>query len=121
MLENQVLLWRVKQNIAWRGSNYTFLRHPMNEFKEKSEQPVEVTTFKGFFYDGSAEHTYFTAVDGATVTAPTVPYIIAPWEDVQALASRDLVEINSKTYRVVDINNVQERSIVGIVSLETEQ
>lgn len=118
MFVNSVTLHRLLQSINWHGSTYDFTRYTLNEYKEKSSEPVKIATVKGLYHNGSSNHTAIRTSDAGMVVDKSTPYILMSWEDAKKLAQEDMVKINGKTFKVTDANNISELNIVGEVSLE---
>lgn len=118
MFVNSVTLHRLLQSINWHGSTYDFTRYTLNEYKEKSNEPVKIATVKGLYHNGSSNHTAIRTSDAGMVIDKSAPYILMSWEDAKNLVQEDMVKINDKTFKVTDTNNINELNIVGEVSLE---
>ena len=118
MFANTVGLHAVRRTIAWKGTEYQFLRPAINEYKEQVAEEDETITVNGMFYESSASHIAITNSEAASIVTKDAPNVLSTWENAQNVKKGDKVTINEKVYSVNGVTNIQEYNLVGIISLE---
>ena len=108
---------KIKREIECHGSSYTAYRYKLDKNNEPTEEVEQVTTFGGLFH---TEKGYISrnVSDGTTTKSKWQPKLLVSYEDGKSIKDGDLININNKTYKVVDKNNIQEYNIIYDISLE---
>lgn len=118
MFVKQTALHRLLQTIAWRGQAFTFFRPTLNDYGEKSGEPVEIATVNGMFHNGSAQHIAVNTSDSGMTIEKNTPYILMSWGNAQKLQLEDTVVIAGDTYKVTGRTDISKYGLIGDVSLE---
>ena len=119
MVNKSFEAYKVKRELKRSGIKYEFKRPGKNKFNEPSEEISSVGELKGLYHEQSSS-VQITTGDTTQTRTKKLPMILCLYEDVKSLALEvgDVVIINSKTFKVTGIINVQEWNVVADISLE---
>lgn len=119
MINTKFEAYKIKRELKRSGIEYEFKRNGNNEFNEPTGEPGSVGTITGLYHEqnGSIQ---ITTGDTTQTRTKKVPMILCLYEDAASLALQigDIVKINTKTFSVTGITNVQEWNIISDISLE---
>lgn len=107
----------VEREIARNGSTYIVKRNKVDKYGEPTQEVEEVTTLRGLFHISKGFVTKNTS-DGSQTKTKGQPMILALLEECATIQTGDFVVINSNTYKITDINNIEEYNIIADISLE---
>lgn len=107
----------VEREITRNGSIYTVKRNKVDKYGEPTQEVEEVTTLRGLFHISKSFVTQNTS-DGSQTKTKGQPMVLALWEECETIQNGDFVVINSNTYKITDINNIEEYNIIADISLE---
>lgn len=106
------------QQIQRSGTSYVFERLGLNKYNERDlELPNERFELFGVFHEVS-DHLNVQMSDEVRFRTKKIPSIMCLWEDAQVVRVDDLVVINTRTYKVNGVINLNEWNIVADISLE---
>lgn len=112
-LKNKIL-----RLLKTNGLRYTFTLMDEDEYKQPKEG--ETITIQGVYHEANSFITV-TASDSASVQRKKSPMILTLLdEEVKKLKQGDKVSINSVTYTVSGILDIQNYGVVADISLEME-
>lgn len=110
---------KINRQIKQNGSEYTFQRYGVDEYGQLSDEVQETFTFKGLFHE-TIHHVQNVLAESASARVVDVPssYILCLFEDGDLIRVDDFVEINERTYKVVNKVNVGNYNVAFDISLE---
>ena len=121
----QALFLRNKliRQIKMNGKEYTFYRYGEDDYKQRNQEPEEISTVFGVFHKTNSSDSYLMSKvsDATQISAKPKPMMLLLYEDGLDLQKDDFVMINEKQFKVVTKQNVQELNIAFEVSLEVAQ
>lgn len=111
--------YKIKRELKRSGIEYQFKRKGMNDFGEPTDELEEAGKLKGLYHEENS-NIQITTNDTTQVRTKKIPMILCLYEDaaLAALKVGDVVTINSKTFKVTGVVNIQEWSIIADISLE---
>lgn len=119
MINTKFEAYKIKRELKRSGIEYEFKRNGNNEFNEPTGEPSSVGTITGLYHEqnGSIQ---ITTGDTTQTRTKKVPMILCLYEDAASLALQigDIVKINTKTFSVTGITNIQEWNVISDISLE---
>lgn len=107
----------IEREITRNGSTYIVKRNKVDKYGEPTQEVEEVTTLRGLFHISKGFVTKNTS-DGSQTKTKGQPMILALLEECATIQNGDFVVINSNTYKITDINNIEEYNIIADISLE---
>lgn len=107
----------IEREIIRNGSTYIVKRNKVDKYGEPTQEVEEVTTLRGLFHISKGFVTKNTS-DGSQTKTKGQPMILALLEECAIIQNGDFVVINSNTYKITDINNIEEYNIIADISLE---
>ena len=117
MVNNKFEAYKLHRELKRSGKEYTFKRAVLNEFKEPTKDTTKVGTLIGLYHEQNSNISITTG-DTTQTRNKKIPAILCLFDDAKFLKVDDIVEINSKTFKVTGILNIQEWNIIADVSLE---
>lgn len=99
------------------GKLYEFKRAKLNDFKEPVNDYDTVTQLTGLYHEQNGSISVATG-DTTQTRTKKVPMILCLYEDAKSIKLGDIVEINSKVFKVTGFVNIQEWNIIADISLE---
>ena len=119
MINTKFEAYKIKRELKRSGIEYEFKRNGNNEFNEPMGEPSSVGIITGLYHEqnGSIQ---ITTGDTTQTRTKKVPMILCLYEDAASLALQigDIVKINTKTFSVTGITNIQEWNVISDISLE---
>lgn len=119
MINKQFEAYKLKRELKRSGIDYEFRRKLKNEFGESMEETEVVGIIRGLYHEQNSSIRVSTG-DTAQIRTKKIPMILCLYEDAASLILQvgDIVSINTKTFKVTGIVNVQEWNIISDISLE---
>ena len=110
---------KLKKELKTSGSNYEFKRLKVNDFGEPIGDSEVVTTIKGLYHEQNS-NVQITTGETTQIRTKKIPMILCLYDDAALVALKvgDVVKINSKTFKVTGVVNIQEWNIIADISLE---
>lgn len=110
---------KLKKELKTSGINYEFKRLKVNDFGEPNGDNEVVTTIKGLYHEQNSD-VQITTGETTQIRTKKIPMILCLYDDVALVALKvgDVVKINSKTFKVTGVVNIQEWNIIADISLE---
>lgn len=110
---------KLKKELKTSGINYEFKRLKVNDFNEPIGDGEVVTTIKGLYHEQNS-NVQITTGETTQIRTKKIPMILCLYDDAALVALKvgDVVKINSKTFKVTGVVNIQEWSIIADISLE---
>lgn len=114
---------KVRRLIQTQGKPFKFDKPKKNEFGEPNGETVS-HEIKGVYHETfgyASGYVTKSATEATTIRRKALPMVLALWESIGELHHQDMVTFNGKPYRVNEIKNVAEASLVADISLEEVQ
>lgn len=110
---------KISRQIKQNGSVYTFKRFGIDEYSQISDEVQETFTFHGLFHE-TIHHVQnaLAESEGARVIDVPSSYILCLFEDGDRIRIDDIVEINERTYKVINKVNVGNYNVAYDIYLE---
>ena len=109
---------KISRMLSTNGMEYTFILMGEDEYKQPKE--CESVTIKGIYHETNSFITV-TASDSASVQRKKSPMILTLLdEEVKKLKQGDKVLINSVSYKISGVLDIQNYGVVADISLEVE-
>lgn len=110
---------KLKKELKTSGINYEFKRLKVNDFGEPIGDSEVVTTIKGLYHEQNS-NVQITTGETTQIRTKKIPMILCLYDDAALVALKvgDVVKINSKTFKVTGVVNIQEWNIIADISLE---
>jgi uncharacterized protein YkvS len=110
---------KLKKELKTSGIDYEFKRLKVNDFGEPTEESEVVATIKGLYHEQNS-NIQITTGETTQIRTKKIPMVLCLHEDaaLAALKVGDVVTINSETFKVTGVVNIQEWSIIADISLE---
>lgn len=123
MVNTKFEAYKIRRELKRSGLDLSFERPELNEFKEPTDKSKSVGKLRGIYHELSGSVSGYVQIstgDTTQIRAKKSPMILCLYEDVQTLDLRvgDQVKINSRTFKVTGVVNVQEWNVIADVSLE---
>lgn len=119
MINTKFEAYKIKRELKRSGIDYEFKRTGKNEFGEQTNELNIVGMLKGLYHEqnGSIQ---ITTGDTTRIRTKKVPMILCLYEDAASLILQvgDIVKINTKTFKVTGVTNIQEWNLISDISLE---
>lgn len=117
MVNTKFEAYKVRRELKRIGKEYEFKRAKLNDFNEPTKDSVVAGKLTGLYHEQNSSVSVTTG-DTTQTRTKKVPMILCLYEDATFLKMGDMVKINSKTFKVTGVVNIQEWNIVADVSLE---
>ena len=119
MVNTKFEAYKIKRELKRSGTEYEFKRFEKNKFDEPVEQEAVVGKLVGLYHEQNAS-VQLTTTDVGKTRSKKTPMILCLYEDTASLVLNvgDFVKINTKTFKVTGIVNIQEWNIISDISLE---
>lgn len=119
MINTQFEAYKIKRELKRSGIDYEFKRPDVNDFGEPVGEPIVVGTIRGLYHEQNSS-VQVTTGDTTQVRTKKIPMILCLYEDTArlALVVGDIVTINTKTFKVTGVVNIQEWNLISDISLE---
>lgn len=117
MINTKFEAYKLRRELKRNGKEYEFKRAKLNDFKEPTKDSVVAGKLIGLYHEQNS-NVSITTGDTTQTRTKKVPMILCLYEDATFLKIGDMVKINSKTFKVTGIVNIQEWNIIADISLE---
>lgn len=117
MVNTKFEAYKVRRELKRIGKEYEFKRAKLNDFKEPTKDSVVAGKLTGLYHEQNSNVSVTTG-DTTQTRTKKVPMILCLYEDATFLKIGDFVKINSKTFKVTGVTNIQEWNIIADISLE---
>lgn len=117
MINTKFEAYKLRRELKRIGKEYEFKRAKLNDFKEPTKEDEFAGKLLGLYHEQNS-NVSITTGDTTQTRTKKVPMILCLYEDATFLKIGDKVEINSKTFKVTGIVNIQEWNIIADISLE---
>lgn len=117
MVNTKFEAYKVRRELKRIGKEYEFKRAKLNDFKEPTKDSVVAGKLTGLYHEQNS-NVSITTGDTTQTRTKKVPMILCLYEDATFLKIGDFVKINSKTFKVTGVTNIQEWNIIADISLE---
>ena len=119
MINTKFEAYKIQRELKRSGIEYEFKRAKRNEFNEPIDELNDIGKLRGLYHEqnGSVQ---ITTGDTTQTRTKKIPMILCLYEDIASLVLQvgDIVKINSKTFKVTGIVDIQEWNIISDISLE---
>lgn len=117
MISTKFEAYKVRRELKKAGIKLLFKRLKKNDFKEPTDEIEASMSLTGLYHE---QNNYISVKTGDTTqTRPKkTPMVLCLYEEAKSLKVEDVVEINSKKFKVTGIANIQEWNIIADISLE---
>lgn len=110
-------LYKVKREINMHGSEYVVQRYETDSRGESTNIRQDVKSIRGLFHIVKG-YIRETRSDAVHIHSKGQPKLLVLWEDIEDIKQDDIIIINQKEYKVIEVNNIEEYNIVCDISLE---
>lgn len=117
MINTKFEAYKISRELKRTGKKYEFKRAKRNDFNEPTDELNSVGEIVGLYHEQNS-HIAVSTGDTTQYRSKKVPMILCLYEDAKNLKVDDKVEINSKTFKVNGVINIQEWNIIADISLE---
>lgn len=117
MVNTKFEAYKIRRELKKIGKEYEFKRAKLNDFKEPTKDSVVAGKLIGLYHEQNS-NVSITTGETTQTRSKNVPMILCFYEDATFLKIGDKVKMNSKTFKVTGIVNIQEWNIIADVSLE---
>jgi hypothetical protein len=117
MVNTKFEAYKIRRELKKIGKEYEFKRAKLNDFKEPTKDSVVVGKLIGLYHEQNSNVSIVTG-DTTQTRTKKVPMILCLYEDATFLKIGDEVKMNSKTFKVTGVLNIQEWNIIADISLE---
>lgn len=117
MINTRFEAYKIRRELNKSGKEYYFERAKLNDFKEPIEDSLFIGKLLGLYHEQNS-YVGITTGDTTQTRNKKVPMILCLYEDANFLKIDDIVKINSKTFKVTGIINIQEWNLIADISLE---
>lgn len=117
MVNTKFEAYKVRRELKRIGKEYEFKRAKLNDFKEPTKEDELAGKLTGLYHEQNS-NVSITTGDTTQTRTKKVPMILCLYEDATFLKVGDKVKINSKTFKVTGVVNIQEWNIIADISLE---
>lgn len=117
MVNTKFEAYKIRRELKRIGKEYEFKRAKLNNFKEPTKDSVVAGKLTGLYHEQNS-NVSITTGDTTQTRTKKVPMILCLYEDATFLKIGDSVKINSKTFKVTGVVNIQEWNIIADISLE---
>lgn len=117
MINTKFEAYKISRELRKIGKEYLFKSPKRNEFKEPLDEDEDLVTVRGLYHEQNSSISINTG-ETTQIRSKKIPMILCLYEDAKPLKIEDVVEINSKKFKVTGIVNIQEWNIIADISLE---
>ena len=119
MINTRFEAYKIKRELKKSGIDYEFKRIEKDDFGEPTDKPKVVGKLKGLYHEQNST-VQITTGDTTQTRTKKVPMILCLYEDTASLVLQvgDIVKINTKTFKVTGVINIQEWNLISDISLE---
>lgn len=119
MINTKFETYKLKRELNRSGIEYEFKRAEENKFGENVGELKVIGKLTGLYHEQNGA-IKITTGDTTKTRNKKIPMILCLYEDAARLALQidDIVEINSKKFKVTGVLNIQEWNLISDISLE---
>lgn len=119
MINTKFEAYKIRRELKRSGTDYEFKRTEKNDFGEPTDRLKVAGKLRGLYHEQNST-IQITTGDTTQIRTKKVPMILCLYEDAASLILQvgDIVNINSRTFKVTGVVNIQEWNIVSDISLE---
>ena len=119
MVNTRFEAYKIKRELKRSGIDYEFKRAGKDKFGEPTGEEKVVGKLRGLYHEQSSG-IQITTGDTTQTRTKKVPMILCLYEDTASLILQvgDVVKINTKTFKVTGVTNIQEWNLISDISLE---
>lgn len=121
MINTTFEAYKIKRELKRSGIEYEIKRRKKNDFGEpvENEEPKVIGKLKGLYHEQNGT-IQITTGDTTQTRTKKIPMILCLYEDTALLVLQvgDIIDFNSKRFKVTGVTNIQEWNIISDVSLE---
>lgn len=117
MVNTKFEAYKIRRELKKIGKEYEFKRAKLNAFKEPTKEDEFAGKLIGLYHEQNSNVSIVTG-DTTQTRTKKIPMILCLYEDATFLKIGDKVKINSKTFKVTGVTNIQEWNIIADISLE---
>lgn len=117
MVNTKFEAYKLCRELKRSGKQYEFKRAKLNVFKEPTNDYDIVKQLTGLYHEQNGSISVATG-DTTQTRTKKVPMILCLYEDVESIKFGDIIEINSRIFKVTGIVNIQEWNIIADISFE---
>lgn len=117
MINTKFEAYKLRRELKRIGKEYEFKRAKLNDFKEPTKEEEFAGKLLGLYHEQSS-NVSITTGDTTQTRTKKIPMILCLYEDATFLKIGDKIKINSKTFKVTGVVNIQEWNIIADISLE---
>jgi len=119
MINTKFEAYKIKRELKRSGTDYEVKRAKKNEFGEPISEMEIVGKLKGLYHEQNGSIRVTTG-DTTQIRTKKVPMVLCLYEDAASLVLQvgDIVKINTKTFKVNGVINIQEWNLISDISLE---
>lgn len=110
---------KVRRLIKTQGQAFVFDKSGKNEFGEPNGETVS-HIIQGVFHETTSFISKATS-EASSIRKKPSPMVLTLWESLGELRRNDILKLNKKEYRVIEIKNLSEANLVADISLEEVQ
>ena len=113
---------KVRRQIRVLGRDFILIRQETDNFDEPNGS-LEVSVVHGIYHEtnSNAMYGFQTNSDAATTWPKKIPSVLCLWESAEQIQLTDLVIVNSKTYKISQIRNIEEANLIADILMEEVQ
>ena len=111
---------KLRRLIRTNGKAFLFTRPDKDEFGEPNGETVSHEIL-GVYHETSSGYATKSATEATTIRKKALPMGLALWESAKGLHHQDELTFSGKQYKINDIKNIAEASLVADISLEEVQ
>lgn len=114
---------KVRRLIQTQGQTLQCKKPRKNEFGEPSGElyTIEIKVVYHETFGFASGYVTKTTSEATTIRRKALPMVFTLWEDIGDLHHQDMVTFNGVPYRINEIKNIAEASLVADISLEEVQ
>ena len=119
MINTRFEAYKIKRELKRSGIDYEFKRTGKDSFGEPTDEEKVVGKLRGLYHEQN-NSVQITTGDTTQTRTKKVPMILCLYEDTASLILQvgDIVKINTKTFKVTGVTNIQEWNLISDISLE---
>lgn len=119
MVNTRFEAYKIKRELKRSGIDYEFKRAGKDNFGEPTGEEKVVGKLRGLYHEQNSS-IQITTGDTTQTRTKKVPMILCLYEDTASLILQvgDIVKINTKTFKVTGVTNIQEWNLISDITLE---
>lgn len=119
MINTKFEAYKIKRELKRNSISYEIKRAKKNEFGEATDDLISIGKLNGLYHEQNMS-IRLTTGDTTQIRTKKIPMILCLYEDANSLALQvnDIINFNSKTFKIIGNTNIQEWNIISDISLE---